>query len=163
MNLIVAVDKNWGIGKNGGLLAHLPGDMKFFREQTMGKVVVMGRNTLESFPGGKPLPKRTNIVITSNPDFEREGCIVVHDMDEMFEKINDYPSEQVMIIGGGTIYNELMERCDKLIITKIDAEFDADTFIKNADELPNFKVVWESEVHEDNGIQYRFTEYRRIR
>lgn len=163
MNLIVAVDKNWGIGKNGGLLTHLPQDLKFFKEKTVGKVVVMGRSTLESLPNGNPLPNRTNIVLTHKEDFEKEGVTVVHSMEALMELCNQYPSEDVMIIGGASVYNELMEICDALYITKMYYEFEADTFIKNVDALPQFKVVWESEVVEENGISYQWFEYRRVK
>lgn len=161
MNMIVAADRNWGIGKDGGLLTHLPGDLKYFKERTLGKVVVMGRKTLESLPGGKPLPGRTNIVLTANPFFEKEGCTVVHTMDELREECAKYDPENVMIIGGGTVYNMLMEECDSLFITKIFGEFDADAFIRNADLLPDYKIVWHSDVQEENGIQYQFLEYKR--
>lgn len=163
MNLIVAVDKNWGIGKDNNLLVHLKGDMKFFREKTLGKVVVMGRSTLESFPEGKPLKDRTNIVITHRNDFKKDGVIVVHNMDELAEEINKYNPEDVMVIGGASVYNELMTSCDRLLITKIDKEFDADTFIKNVDELHQFKVLKKSEVQEENGIKFQFVEYIRKR
>ena len=163
MNLIVAVDKNWGIGKDNNLLVHLKGDMKYFREQTLGKVVVMGRSTLESFPEGKPLKDRTNIVITHRNDFKKDGVIVVHNMDELAEEINKYNPEDVMVIGGASVYNELMTSCDRLLITKIDKEFDADTFIKNVDELHQFKVLKKSEVQEENGIKFQFVEYIRKR
>ena len=156
MNMIVAADRNWGIGKDGGLLTHLPGDLKYFKERTLGKVVVMGRKTLESLPGGKPLPGRTNIVLTANP-----FCTVVHTMDELREECAKYDPENVMIIGGGTVYNMLMEECDSLFITKIFGEFDADAFIRNADLLPDYKIVWHSDVQEENGIQYQFLEYKR--
>ena len=161
MNLIVACDKNWGIGKDGSLLCNIPGDLKYFKEKTMGKTVVMGRSTLESLPGGKPLPNRTNIVMTHRADFTKEGVIVVHSMDQLIEELNNYEPDDVMIMGGATVYNELMTLCDKLYITKIDHEFDADVFIKNADELPQFKVVWKSEVFTENGYSYQFYEYRR--
>lgn len=161
MNLIVAVDKNWGIGKDNNLLVRLKGDMKFFREKTMGKVVVMGRSTLESFPNGEPLPKRINIVLTHREDFEKEGVTVVHNMDELNAVINFFQSDDVMIIGGASVYNELMEFCDKLYITKIEKEFKADTFIKNVDELPQFKVYAKSDTMEEDGIKYQFVEYRR--
>lgn len=161
MNLIVACDKNWGIGKDGKLLCNIPGDLKYFKEKTMGKTVVMGRSTLESLPGGKPLPNRTNIVMTHRMDFEREGVIVVHSMNQLIEELNNYEPDDVMIMGGATVYNELMTLCDKLYITKIDHEFDADVYIKNADELPQFKVVWKSEVFTENGYSYQFYEYRR--
>ena len=131
MNMIVAADINCGIGKDGGLLTHLSGDLKYFKEKTLGKVVVMGRKTLESLPGGKPLPGRTNIVLTSNPDFNKEGCIVVRNMDELRSKCSEYPEDMVMIIGGAMLYNALMEECESLFITKIyKASFikDASTF-----------------------------------
>ena len=163
MNMIVAADTNWGIGKDGQLLAHLSGDLKYFKEKTLGKVVVMGRKTLESLPGGKPLSGRTNIVLTSDPDFDREGCIPVHSMEELREKCSEYPHDQVMIIGGATLYNALMEECESLFITRIYKEFSADAYIKNPDMLPQYKVVWKSEMKEEHGIQYRLFEYKRER
>ena len=161
MNMIVAADKNWGIGNDGQLLTHLSGDLKYFKERTLGKAVVMGRKTLESLPGGRPLPGRTNIVLTANPDYEKEGCVIVRSMDELREKCAEFPADGVMIIGGATLYNELMEECDSLFITKIYEEFEADAFIKNADELPHYKVVWQSEQQEEHGIKYQFFEYKR--
>ena len=161
MDMIVAADKNWGIGKDGQLLTHLSGDLKYFKERTLGKAVVMGRKTLESLPGGRPLPGRTNIVLTANPDYEKEGCVIVHGMDELRKKCLEYPDDGVMIIGGATLYNELMEECKSLFITKIYDEFEADAFIKNADELPDYKVVWQSEMQEEHGIRYQFFEYKR--
>ena len=161
MNMIVAADKNWGIGKDGQLLTHLSGDLKYFKERTLGKAVVMGRKTLESLPGGRPLPGRTNIVLTANPDYEKEGCVIVHSMDELRKKCSEFPDDSVMIIGGATLYNELMEECESLFITKIYEEIEADAFIKNADELPDYKVVWQSEMQEDHGIRYQFFEYKR--
>ena len=161
MDMIVAADKNWGIGKDGQLLTHLSGDLKYFKERTLGKAVVMGRKTLESLPGGRPLPGRANIVLTANPDYEKGGCVIVHSMDELRKKCLEYPDDGVMIIGGATLYNELMEECKSLFITKIYDEFEADAFIKNADELPDYKVVWQSEMQEEHGIRYQFFEYKR--
>ena len=163
MNLIVCVDRNWGIGKDGKLLCHLKEDMKFFREHTMGKAVVMGRSTLESLPKGEPLPDRTNIVLTHRTDFTKDGVIVVHDMEELLEELNNYAPDDVMIIGGASVYNEMMDMCDKLYVTKIYHEFEADTFIRNIDLNENFKVVWKSEMMNENGIDYQFFEYRRKR
>lgn len=108
MNLIAAADENWGIGKNGGLLAHISGDMKYFRETTKGKIVVMGRKTLESFPGGKPLKNRVNIVLTGNKDFVPEGVVICHSVEETLEKLKEYPKEDVFIIGGGMIYKAFL-------------------------------------------------------
>ena len=161
MNLIVAVDKNWGIGKDNHLLASLPGDMKYFKEQTMGKVVVMGRKTYESIPGGKGLPKRTNIVMTSNTDYSAEGAIVVHNEQEMLNEVNKYDAEVVFLIGGASLYNKYYKLCDNLYITKIDADLGADTFITNIDEDSNFKIVSESGIQNDNGIDYKFLVYER--
>lgn len=160
MNLIAAADLNWGIGKDGGLLTHLSGDLKYFKEKTSGKLVVMGRATLESLPGGKPLPNRTNIVLTSNQNFEKEGCIVVHDLDELKEVFAKYDTEDIMIIGGEQIYMQLMKYCDRLFITKIFENFDADKHLMNVDKMRRFELVWESDVQEENGLQYQFLEYR---
>ena len=94
MNLIAAVDNNWAIGKNNQLLVRIPMDQKFFREMTTGKVVVMGRKTLESFPNSRPLKNRTNIVLTHNPSYEVEGAVVVHSLDELHKELEKYNSEK---------------------------------------------------------------------
>ena len=161
MNLIAAADLNWGIGKDGGLLVSLPGDMKYFKEKTSGKVVIMGRATLESLPGGKPLPNRTNIVLTTNKDFEREGCIIVHDMDELAAACKDYAPDDIMVIGGEQIYMQLIRQCDKLYITKILEEFEADKHLMNADRMKSFELVSESDVMEEKGVQYQFLVYQK--
>ena len=161
MNLIAAADLNWGIGKDGGLLISLPGDMKYFKEKTSGKVVIMGRATLESLPGGKPLPNRTNIVLTTNKDFEREGCIIVHDMDELAAVCAGYAPDDVMVIGGEQIYMQLIRQCDKLYITKILEEFEADKHLMNADRMKSFELVSESDVMEEKGVQYQFLVYQK--
>ena len=161
MDLIVAADRNWGIGKDGGLLADLPTDMKYFREHTTGKVVVMGRKTLESLPGKKGLPKRTNIVLTTNPDYEAERCTIVNSEDELFEEISKYEPEEVMRMGGGAMYNKYYKLCDKLYVTKIDAVLGADTFIANFDEDPDFEVASESEPITENGLTFKFVVYKK--
>ena len=119
MNLIAAADENWAIGKDGGLLAHLPGDMKFFRETTKEKVVVMGRKTLESFPGKKPLKNRVNIVLTRNTDYAPEGVTLCGSVEEALELLKQYDSEDVFIIGGGTVYRAFLPYCKKAYITHI--------------------------------------------
>lgn len=161
MKLILAADKNWAIGNKGGLLCHLPGDLKFFKEKTTEKTVVMGRGTLESLPGKKPLPKRENIVISSNPDYVVEGATVVHSHEELFEYLKGKESDEVMVMGGGRVYKDLLPYCDTCYITKIYESFDADTWFVNLDEVPEFEVAWESDLQEENGIEYRFFEYRR--
>ena len=161
MNLIAAADANWGIGKDGGLLVHLPGDLRYFKEKTSVKAVILGRATLESLPGGKPLPTRTNIVLTSQTDFAKEGCIVVHDMDELAAVCADYAPEDMMVIGGEQIYMQLIRQCERLFITKIFEIYDADKHLMNVDKMRSFELVWESDVQEENGVQYQFLEYRK--
>lgn len=161
MKLILAADKNWAIGNKGELLCHLPGDLKFFKEKTTGKTVVMGRGTLESLPGKKPLPKRENIVISSNPDYVVEGATVVHSHEELFEYLKGKDSDEVMVMGGGRVYKDLLPYCDTCYITKIYESFGADTWFVNLDQMPEFEVAWESDLQEENGIEYRFFEYRR--
>ncbi len=161
MNLIVAADENWGIGKDGGLLTHLSGDLKYFKEKTKGKVVVMGRATLESLPKGRPLPERTNIVLTRDTSFEKEGCVIVNNMEQLLAECAKYDSEDVMIIGGEQIYMQLIRQCERLFITKIFGDFDADKHLMNVDRMRSFELVWESDIKEENGISYQFLEYRK--
>lgn len=161
MNLIVAADKNWGIGRDNGLLASIPTDMKYFKEHTMDKVVVMGRRTLESMPGKRGLPKRVNYVLTSNPDFEAERCITVNTEDELWERLSEYDPDDVFLIGGATLYNRFYKLCDRLYVTKMDADLGADTFIVDFDKDPDFEIVSESEPVTENGITFRFVVYEK--
>lgn len=161
MNLIAAADENWAIGKGGGLLASIPADMKFFREMTMGKVVVMGRKTLESLPNGKPLKNRTNIVLTKKRDYRAEDAIVVHTKEELFEQLKQYDGTDVFVIGGGSIYRLLLSECDRAYITKIIYAYEADTYIPNLDESPDWELVKESEEQTYFDLEYYFLEYRR--
>ena len=160
MNLIAAVDNNWAIGKNNQLLVRIPMDQKFFREMTTGKVVVMGRKTLESFPNGRPLKNRTNIVLTHNPSYEVEGAIVVNSLDELHEELKKYNSEDIYIIGGQKIYEQLVDECDVAHITKIDFEYDADAYFPNLDKEDGWELEGESEEETYCDLCYTFTEYR---
>ena len=119
MNLIVAVDQNWGIGKDNNLLVSIPADMKMFRQETTGKVVILGRKTLSTFPGGLPLKNRTNIILTKNKDFKVKDAIVVNSIEELLEEIKKYPAEDVYCIGGDSVYHQLLPYCDVAHITKI--------------------------------------------
>lgn len=161
MNLIVAADKKWGIGRDGGLLASIPTDMKYFREHTTGKVVVMGRKTLESMPGKRGLPKRINYVLTTNPDYEAERCTVVNSEDELWEELSQYEPDDVFLIGGAHLYNKFYRMCDKLYVTKMDADLNADTFIVDFDTDSDYEVISESEPVTENGITFRFVVYER--
>ena len=163
MNLIVAADERWGIGKDGGLLAHLPGDMKYFRETTRGKVVVMGRKTLESFPGGRPLKNRINIVLTRNEAYHPEGVTVCRSREETLKLLNAYAPEDVFIIGGGMIYREFLADCEKAYVTHIFADFEADTDFPNLHADPAWHLAETGERREDNGIFYEFRVYERRR
>ena len=162
MNAIVVVDKNWAIGKDNDLLVHLPGDLKYYKEKTTGKVIVVGRKTLESFPGGKPLPNRTNLVLTSNPDYKNPYCTVCLGKDQMDKQLEKYHTEDIFISGGQSIYELFLDQCQVVFVTKIEEEYPADRYFKNLDEDPAFKITWESPLQEDKGTKYRFLKYERI-
>lgn len=161
MNLIVAVDEGWGIGRDGGLLAHLPGDMKYFRETTRGKVVVMGRKTLESFPGQQPLKGRVNIVLTRNQDVCPEGVTICHDVEEALGVLQQYPREDIFIIGGGMVYREFLPYCRKAYVTCIHSTFQADTDFVNLDQDEDWEEESCGELQEHNGLSYEFRIYVR--
>ncbi len=163
MNLIVAVDKNWGIGKNNKLLVSIPSDMKFFRQETMGKVVVMGRKTLESFPNGLPLQKRTNIVLTTDHTYQAKGAIIVHDMDELLAELKKYPDEQIYVIGGGKVYEQMLPYCNLAHVTKIDFAFEADTHFPNLDEMEDWEITGESEEQTYFDLEFSFVKYERVK
>lgn len=163
MKMIVAVDKNWGIGKNNDLLVSIPADMKMFRTETSGKVVVMGRKTLESFPGGLPLKNRTNIVLSGNPDYQVKGAILVHSLQELLEEIKKYPKDQVYCIGGDSVYKMLLPYCDTAQVTKIDFAYEADRYFPNLDEMPQWQVAAESEEQTYFDLEYRFVRYERCK
>lgn len=158
MNAIVAVDANWAIGCQGDLLFSLPTDMRRFRTLTMGGTVILGRKTLDSFPGGKPLPKRRNIVITRNTDLAVEGAEIAASPEEALKLAQG--EENIWVIGGGSVYTALLSRCKRVYLTKVDqAAENADTFFPNLDKLPNWKVEKRSEPVEENGLTYRFIDY----
>lgn len=160
MNIIVAVDNNWGIGYKNDLLVRIPNDQRFFREKTTGNVVIMGRKTLESFPEGKPLKNRTNIVITSDKSYKVDGAIVVHSIEEVLRKIKNIPIENVFVIGGSSIYRQMISLCDTIYVTKISRTFEADTYFPNLDEMDEWKITSESEEMIYNGMIYKFSKYK---
>lgn len=163
MNLIVAVDKNWAIGYQNQLLVRIPADQRFFREETTGNYVIMGRKTLESFPGGQPLKNRTNIVITKKKDYKVNGAIVVHSIEEALEQVKHVPEEKVYVIGGETIYQQMLPYCNMAHVTKIDYAYDADAHFPNLDEMPEWEVVGESEEQTYYDLEYVFLLYKKIR
>lgn len=162
MKLIAAVDNEWNIGKGGDLLFHIPTDMKFFRSTTSGKTVVMGRKTLDSFPGGKALPKRANIVLTANPDFERENITVCNSVDEVFSECEKYDTDDVYIIGGEAIYKLFLPYCDTALITHVNAVAEgADKKFPDLSALPEWKLSEAGEPIIDNGVEIRFCTYKK--
>ena len=145
MNLIVAVDEKWAIGKDNRLLVSIPQDMKFFRETTTGKVVVMGRKTLESFPNGLPLKNRTNIVMTRNTEYQVKDAIIVHSAKELLSALEPYDSEDIYVIGGDSIYRELLPYCDVAHVTKIQHTYEADAWFPNLDDMEDWEITGESD------------------
>lgn len=163
MNLIVAVDKNWAIGYKNELLVRIPNDHKYFREVTTGKVVVLGRKTLETFPQGQPLKNRTNIILSRNKDYKVKDAIVVHSIDELMEELKKYNSEDVFIIGGESIYREMLPYCDVAHVTKIDHAYQADAYFPNLDETGEWVITADSEEQTYFDIEYVFLKYERKR
>ena len=163
MKIIVAVDQNWGIGCKGKLLFDIPEDMRHFKGMTLNKVVVMGRNTFESLPGGKPLPDRVNIVLAAEDDFKpREGITLCRTAPETLEKIKGYPTDDVFIIGGGMVYKTFLNYCNEAAVTKVRAAREADSFFPNLDEDENWEKAGESQVKEHDGLKFTFTKYRNV-
>lgn len=162
MNLIVAVDKNWAIGLGNKLLVSIPADMKFFRQTTTGKVVVMGRKTLESFPGGQPLKNRTNIIITRDPAYQVKDGIVVSTIEEAVEELKKYKEEDIFVIGGESIYRQMLPYCKTAFVTKIDHAYDADTFFPNLAEMEDWKLTGISEEQTYFDLEYVFARYERV-
>ncbi len=156
MKAIFHCDRHWGIGRNNDLMFSLPKDMKFFRDKTSGKVVVMGRNTLLSLPNG-PLKNRVNIVLSPS---EIEGVITAHDLDELFGEVKKYPPDDVFVIGGASVYRSLIPYCSEVLVTKVDADGGAEVFVPDLDADPNFECVSESEPVDDNGYLTRYCTYK---
>lgn len=167
MNLIVAVDNNWAIGNKGDLLARVRADLRYFAAKTTGNVVVLGSKTLATFPGGRALKNRTNIVMSTR-DISPEGTIVVHSLEELLEETSKYPSESVYVIGGASVYNQLLPFCDTAYVTKFDKAFEYDTAIPNLDQSPEWHCVEEGpwqvcdpETDSVPDMRFKFTVYKR--
>lgn len=162
MKTIVCADKNWGIGSNNDLLYHIPADMRFFKEHTIGNVCVMGLATLLSFPGGRPLKDRVNIVLCDDPEFTCDGAITVPSLDALKEEIAKYDTDSVFVIGGASVYAQLIDLCDTAYVTKVEAgDKEAEKFFPNLDEKPEWSLEYEGELQEHNGIEFRFTTYKK--
>lgn len=160
MNMILSVSLDWGIGKDNDLLFHVKEDMQFFRRTTMGKCVVMGRKTLESFPDAKPLPKRDNVVLTRSEDYSPEGVTVCHNVQEVLDYVKKYDSDDVFVIGGAQVYELFMPYCNKIYLTKFKASKPCDRYFANLDENNEWKCVM-TVPREYSGLEFEFTLYER--
>jgi len=159
MKAIVAVDLNWGIGCEGKLLQYIPEDMKFFKEKTIGNVVVMGRETFESFPGKNPLKDRINIVLSRNEFFKDHRLVICNSVEETLKKLKKYDNDKIFIIGGADIYKQFLPYCNELYVTKVQNKQKADRFFPNIDIMKEWQLVEESEEKEYNNIKYVFSKY----
>ena len=161
MNLIVAVDENWAIVYQNELLVSIPADHKFFRQETIGKVVVLGRKTLETFPQGQPLNNRTNIIMSTNQNYHVKGAIVVHSKEELMEELKKYKSEDIYIIGGESVYRMMLPDCDVAHVTKIDHAYEADAYFPNLDEMEEWEITADSDEQTYFDLAYEFVKYER--
>ena len=161
MNAIVAVDNNWAIGCKNSLLVRIPADHKNFRQETTGKVVVLGRKTLETFPQGMPLQNRTNIILSTNPDYRVKDAVVVHSKEELDAELKKYPTEDVYIIGGESVYRMMLPACDVVHVTKIDHDYEADPYFPNLDNDDAWEITAESEEQTYFDLPYYFVKYER--
>ena len=159
MIAIVAVDKNWGIGKDGEQIVYIPGDLKRFKEFTTGNTIILGRKTMYTFPGSKPLKNRRNLILSLNPDFKVEGGEVYPDLDSLMANVTD--PDNTYVVGGAMVYNTMIGQCDRAYVTKIDGEYPADCWFPNLDEDPNWEIEWEGEELDHEGVKYRYVNYRR--
>lgn len=163
MNLIVAVDENWAIGNHNELLITIPADHKFFRQETSGKVVVLGRKTLETFPQGLPLKNRINIIMSTNQAYKVKDAVVVHSLEELFEELKQYDTKDVYVVGGESIYKQLLPYCDVAHVTKIDHAYAADAYFPNLDEMAEWEITADSEEQTYFDITYHFLKYERVK
>ncbi len=162
MNIIAAVDKNWAIGNKRDLLIRIPADHKFFRQETTGKVVVYGRKTLATFPQAQPLKDRINIILSANRDFQVKDATVKHSVAELLTELEKYPSEAVYIIGGESVYRQMLPYCDVAHITKIDRAYAADAYFPDLDQMKEWQITADSDEQSYFDITYEFLRYQRF-
>lgn len=163
MKLIAVVDSNWAIGNRGQQLVNIPQDQKMFRDRTLGKVIVMGRKTLESLPGGQPLYGRTNVVLTRDMRFQAKGAKICHSVDEVLKLLEHIPQEDIYIIGGQTIYEQFLPYCEEAFITWIDYEYHADMYFPNLDKSENWEMTEESDEQTYFNLCYTYRTYKKCR
>ncbi len=161
MKTIVNVDKNWGIGIGSELLNPISADLKFFKQKTTGNVVVMGKATFLSFPGKKALPNRVNIVLTTDKSWSASDVIVCHSLDELFEQLKRYDTDTVYVIGGTSVYEQLLPYCNTAYVTKVETAKPADKFFPNLDADNAWECVFEDEAMTEKDVQFKFTTYKK--
>lgn len=161
MKIIAAVDRNWGIGQSGRLLVSIPNDQKHFREETIGKVVVLGRRTLQTFPQGLPLQGRTNLILSKDRDYRVKGATVLHSIEALLRELEKYPPGDVYCIGGESVYRQLLPYCDTAHITKIDHAYEADSHFPDLDRDPEWEITADSDELTYFDIAYTFLKYER--
>ncbi len=161
MNLIAAVDKNWGIGYRGRLLVKIPLDQQWFQNTTKGRIIVAGRKTLETFPNGMPLPARKNIILTENENFQIKGAQITHSVQETMELLNNYKSEDIYIVGGESIYKQFLPYCNVAYITRIDYVYEADAYFPNLEAMPEWRLTADSEEQTYFNLEYTFQKFER--
>ncbi len=159
MDCIVNVTENWGIGLGGRLLVSISADLRRFRSLTTGKVVILGRKTLATFPGGRPLKDRVNLVLSTDPALTIPGAAVAHSLDELFALCRPYPSDDLCVIGGASVYDLLLPYCRRALITRTLLTPEADRFFPNLDDAPNWHLEKTSEIFEENGISFQYQDY----
>ena len=160
MIAIVAVDKNWGIGKDGEQLIYIPEDLKRFKAFTIGNAIILGRKTMYTFPGGKPLKGRRNLILSRTADFAPEGAEVFPGLEKLMEQVTD--PDNTSVVGGASVYHTMIGQCDRAYVTKIDAEYPADCWFPDLDEDPNWVVESEGEWMEYEGVRFRYVNYKRV-
>ena len=159
MNLIAAADENWAIGKDNHLLVSIPKDQKLFRDETLGKVVIMGRKTLESLPGGQPLYGRKTIVLTRDPEFQAKGVTICHNVEEVLDAVKDTDPDDVFVAGGQQVYEALLPYCTVAHVTYIDYAYEADTHFVDLDQDPQWVMDVESDEETYFDLCYTFRRY----
>ena len=169
MKLIVAVDREWGIGYQGELLANVKEDLAHFRELTIGKTVVYGSTTLRTFPGGRPLKGRKNLILSTKSDLKPEGAIVLHSVEELIAYEKSHSEEEIIVVGGASVYKQLLQYCEAAYVTRFDDSFKKDAYFPDLDTDPAWECISVSETYYSNdatdtvdGMPYCFTEYRRV-
>jgi len=159
MKAIVAVDQNWGIGYKGKLLERIPEDMKFFKETTIEKVVIMGKETFASLPGGEPLKDRINIVLCEDKQFSDKKITICSSLEELFMETKKYPIDEVFVIGGEIVYAELLPYCTEAYVTKIENTYIADKHFPNLDKDDSWELVFRGESQSYNNISYSLEKF----